>query len=64
VKLYQRRLDGEVALISQGVSDKRGIWRIGLEGQLTGKFFAKVKFRQVGSLLCKGGRSTALHVTP
>jgi hypothetical protein len=64
VKLFQRRLDRTVALISRGVSDKRGIWRIDLEGELTGKFFAKVKFRQVGSLLCKGGRSTAIHVRP
>jgi len=64
VKLYQRRLDGEIALVSQGVSDKRGIWRIALEGQLTGKFFAKVEFRRVASLLCKGARSTAIHITP
>jgi hypothetical protein len=63
VNLYQRRLGGEIALISQGVGDKRGIWRIGLEGPLTGKFFAKVKFRRVASLLCKGARSTAIHIT-
>jgi hypothetical protein len=64
VKLFQRRLDRTVALISRGVSDKRGIWRIELAGELTGKFFAKAKFRQVGSFLCKGGRSTAIHVRP
>lgn len=64
VKLFQRRLDGEVSLISRGVSDKRGVWRIALEGQLTGKFFAKVKHRQLGSFLCKGNRSTAIHVRP
>ena len=64
VKLYQRRPDGEAALISRGISDERGIWRIALEGQLTGKFFAKVKYRLVGSLLCKGARSTAIHITP
>ncbi len=62
VKLFQRRLDQTAALISEGVSDKRGAWRIGLEGQLTGKFFAKVRSREVGSLLCKGGRSTAIHI--
>lgn len=64
VKLFQRRLDGEVSLISRGASDKRGIWRIALEGQLTGKFFAKVKHRQVGSLLCTSSRSTAIHIRP
>jgi hypothetical protein len=64
VKLFQRRLDRTAALISRRVSDKRGIWRIDLEGELTGKFFAKVKFREVGSFLCKGGRSTAIHIRP
>jgi hypothetical protein len=64
VKLFQRRLDRTAALISKDMSDSHGIWRIDLEGELTGKFFAKVKFRQVGSLLCKSSRSTAIHVRP
>lgn len=51
-------------LISRAVSDRRGIWRIDLAGQLTGKFFAKVKHGQVGSLLCKSARSTAIHISP
>jgi hypothetical protein len=42
----QVRLHGELALISQGISDNRGIWRIALEGELTGYFYAKVKLIQ------------------
>jgi hypothetical protein len=64
VKLIQRRLRGDVAEISHGISDTRGIWRIALEGELTGYFFVKVKYKRVGSLLCEATHSRTIHVTP
>jgi hypothetical protein len=64
VKLFQRRLNGQVADISRGVSDTRGIWRIALEGELTGYFYVKVTFKQVGSLLCEATHSRTIHITP
>lgn len=64
VRLFQRRLRGKVAEISQGVSDKRGIWRIALQGELTGYFYVKVKYKRLGSLLCEATHSRTIHITP
>jgi hypothetical protein len=64
VKLIQRRLRGDVAEIAQGISNERGVWRIALEGELTGYFFVKVKYKRLGSLLCEATHSRTIHVTP
>jgi hypothetical protein len=64
VKLFQVRLHGERSLVSQGVSNDEGVWRIALEGELTGYFYAKVKAKEIGSLICRSARSHTIHVTP
>ena len=63
VKLFQPDpAGGSPNLISQGGTDNRGIWRIGLEGTHTGAYFAKVKFKHVGSVVCKAAKSRTIHV--
>jgi hypothetical protein len=57
VKLIQ---DGKA--ISQGITDKNGVWRVALEGKLTGDFYAKVKSKRVGSLLCEADKSPTITV--
>jgi hypothetical protein len=64
VKLLQKRLNGQVGDIARGVTDENGIYRIALEGELTGYFYVKVKYRRVGSLLCEATHSRTIHVTP
>jgi hypothetical protein len=64
VKLIQRRLRGDVDDVSQGISDKNGVYRIALEGELTGYFYVKVKYKRLGSLLCEATHSRTIHVTP
>ena len=57
VKLIQ---DGKA--ISQGITDKNGVWRVALEGKLTGDFYAKLKSKRVGSLVCEADRSSTITV--
>jgi len=57
VKLVQ---DGKA--ISQGITDKNGVWRVALEGKLTGDFYAKLKSKRVGSLVCEADRSPTVTV--
>jgi hypothetical protein len=57
VKLIQ---DGKA--ISQGITDKNGVWRVALEGKLTGDFYAKVKSKRVGSLVCDADKSPTISV--
>jgi hypothetical protein len=63
VKLFQPDPGGgSPNLISQGSTDNRGIWRIALEGTHTGDYFAKVKFKHSGSVVCKAAKSRTITV--
>jgi hypothetical protein len=62
VKLLQPVPGGPPKSISAGVTDKNGVWRVGLEGTLSGDYFAKATAKHVGSLLCKAARSPTIGV--
>jgi hypothetical protein len=61
VKLLQRSSSG-AKVISQGVSDSNGIWRVALEGTLHGHFYAKATIRRISSLECEADRSRAISL--
>jgi hypothetical protein len=61
VKLLQKDPDGTKA-ISQGISDKNGVWRVALEGKLEGDFFAKVTQKRVSSVVCDKARSRTISL--
>jgi hypothetical protein len=61
VKLFQPTAAGP-QLVSQGSSDDNGIWRVALEGTHVGDYFAKVKFKHVGSVVCQAAKSRTIHI--